>query len=193
MEDRSDPDPGPDAERVRGATLASELRVTTAAADVRADAEEAERLALRASLRRRDLADVARDLMARGDRVAIDVAGRRLVGVVVHAAGDLVSLEGEAGRVDVALGHVRRLGVVAPDATAGRDAVEGPRSFKARLYELELDEPTVVLALADGAELTGRLRAVAVDHVLLTDLDGHEWAVRLDHVAHVAARTASVV
>jgi hypothetical protein len=162
---------------------------------VRADAEEAERLALQASLRRRDLADVGRELMARGDRVALDVSGRRLVGVVVHAAGDLASVEGDGGRVDVALRHLRRLVVVEPDATPGRDVTggSGPGTFKARLFELELSGDLVELALAGGGEVTGRLRAVGVDHVLVRDLDEREWVVALDELAHVTTRSARVV
>lgn len=137
-------------------------------AEVRADAEELERLAALAARRRRTFADVARDHMLRGDTVAVQVPAGRFVGLVVHVADDLVRLRTRSGEVDLRPRGPASLRVVERARHGGIDASRGPSSFTARLRELELAGARVELGVALGPDvLAGRLAAVAVDHVVL--------------------------
>src|SRR5258708_14215369 len=76
------------------ATIRSELRL---------EAEEAEREAAISAAMRRDLSDVARELMAHGDTVALDVGQRIFVGPIVAVGTDVVTLEAGSWRVGVNL------------------------------------------------------------------------------------------
>jgi hypothetical protein len=156
--------------------------------DLRAEAEEDERLAAQAARRRRRLVDVGRDLMARGDRVAVVLPGRRLTGVVVHAAGDLLTVRTAGGEVDVHLAGPVQLRVEDRAAGGGSATSDGPTSFKARLLELELAGQPVELGAAPAGEQIGTIRAVAVDHLVWQDRDGGEWFLPLATISHVLRR-----
>ncbi len=184
-------EPAPDDVRVDPlARLASELRSTTIAADVRAEAEEGERDARTAGLRRRCLADVLRDLRARGDVVAIDVAGRTRQGRVTHVAGDLVTLATPRGRLDACVDRIELLRVNPGHTGQGADVTAGPASFRARLFELELDGDVCTIGVTGRAsELVGVLGAVAVDHLLVVGGDGQEWFLPTGRAAYVETRS----
>lgn len=157
--------------------------------ELRADAEEDERLAAQASRRKRTLTDVARELMTRGDTVVVGVHHRRFTGRVLHAAGDLVTLRTASGTVDVNLRAPALLRVVERAASGGRDAHDGPSSFKARLFEVEMADEIVEIGCVNlGEEQPGRIVAVAVDHVVWSDRDGGEWFLPLSTITHVAHR-----
>lgn len=158
-------------------------------AELRADAEETERLVAIAARRRRSLADVANDLLARGDTVAVELPGARFTGTIVHAAGDLLRLHGPAGALDVHLGGPVALTVVERAPTGGIERVDGPASFRSRLLELELDGATVELAHeAAAGTLVGRLLAVAVDHAVVVDPAGNERHLSLRGLSWVRSR-----
>ncbi len=155
------------------------------AAEIRADAEEDERLAALEALRSRRLADVAIELLTHGDSVTATCAGRSFSGAVVHAAGDLLSLRTPAADVDIRLTTALRLRVGASQRSAGSSRRAGAPSFKARLCEHEAGGGVVEVGCLPADVLTGTIRAVAVDHVVLEDADTTTYAL-LDTVAYVA-------
>ncbi|MBW3618795.1 MAG: hypothetical protein KY461_00990 [Actinobacteria bacterium] len=154
--------------------------------ELRAEAEETERLAALAARRRRSLADVAADLLARGDTVAVDVPGRRFTGRVVHAAADVMRVRTVSGAVDVPLRGPVTLSVVERARAGGVDHPGGPSSFRSRLLELELEGAAVELGdAATGDTVVGRLTAVAVDHAVVVGPGGTERYVSLAGIAYV--------
>lgn len=178
--------PDDDAEAL--AQLGSELRQRVGH-EFRADAEEGERLADQARRRKRTLAGVARELMARGDTVLVVVGDRNVTGTVRHAAGDLLTLATTGGRVDVNLTAPALLRVVERATAGGLEPDSGPGSFKARLYELELQGRRVEVGCRLlGTGVRARIDAVAVDHVTLADDDGATWFVPLAAIEWLAER-----
>lgn len=160
-------------------------------AELRADAEESERLTALSARRRRTLADVVAELLARGDTVAVDVPGRRFTGTVVHAGADVVRLRTAGGAVDVSLRAPVSLQVLEHARTGGSDRVDGPSSFRSRLLELEMEGATVELGdVVSGGVVAGRLHAVAVDHVILVDPAGTERYLSLAAVSDVRVRSS---
>lgn len=158
-----------------------------AGAELRADAEETERLVSLAARRRRTLGDVAASLLARGDTIAVDVPGRRFTGTVVHAGADLLRLATPGGAVDVNLRGAVALQVVERAPSGGSERSDGPPSFRSRLSELELAGTTVELGdHRDG--LVGRIAVVAVDHLVLLDPTGAERYVALATLTYVRPR-----
>lgn len=165
--------------------LARELRAGLGH-EVRAEAEEEERLAAQAALRRRTLADVAREAADRGDSVTAVCGGRRFSGPVGHVARDLLTLDLPAARLHVNLDGSVLLRSGGPLTEPPVHVPDDAPSFKARLYELELAGVEVDLGLTGTTdELRGRLRAVAFDHVLLQVDDGSRAAVALRAIAWV--------
>lgn len=157
--------------------------------DLRAEAEEGERLAARSALRKRALVDVAREAMARGDQVAVGVPGRRFTGVVAYAAGDLVILQTVGATVDVNLRAPAHLRVVDRAPAGGAATTDGPSSFKARLFEIEMAGLPVEIGCTTLAEpQPGTVRAVAVDHVIWHDRDDQEWFLPIAAITHVLHR-----
>lgn len=161
--------------------LSSELRAAVGG-ELRADAEEAERLASLRALRGRSLADVARDLGHRGEHVVVVLPGGAFRGAALEIASDRIRLGTSGGPVEVHVAAVTEL------RSAGRDAGGAPPpragvGFKARLFELEMAGEPVELGTGGGA-LRGRILAVASDHVLLADGDG-ERAISLAAVSYV--------
>jgi hypothetical protein len=113
--------------------------------------------------------------------VEVELAGARFRGEVTYAAGDLACLATATGAVDVRLGAPVLLRVVQRNRRGGRPLGRGPSSFTARLAEYEATGERLLLGLTpSGAELDGRVDAVAVDHVVLRP-EGEE------PVVHVAA------
>lgn len=159
----------------------------------RADEEEWLRAAADHWLHARDLGDVAREFAARGDRIAVEVAGRRFEGVVVAVGGDRLDLRTATVTVSVrlALADTRR----APAAPIVLRRIDAARAgglrppaalvtFRARLLELEsLGRPVRVGSALLGGECTGRI-TVGRDHVVVSD--GGELVVPACWVAYVA-------
>lgn len=159
--------------------------------ELRAEAEEVERLAAKDRLRQRTLGDVAAELVQRGDRVAVAVGGRTFRGTVVHAAADLACLRCPGAQVDVHLVGPTALQVTERVRSGGQPRRTGAASFKARLCEHEAAlAPVVLCCPALGLEVHGQVEAVAADHVLARDADDAEWFLALAAVAAVVVRTA---
>ncbi|CAN5199306.1 hypothetical protein BH20ACT8_BH20ACT8_00970 [soil metagenome] len=156
--------------------------------ELRAEQAAYEELAATDRLRRRDLGDVALELVHRGDKVAVTIGAATYAGVLVHAAGDLACLRTAVADVDLNLSAGPLLRVVETVRSGGSPSRRGARSFKARLREHEALSSSVELggaALPDG--LRARVAAVATDHVLALDPAGATWIVPLVGLAYVAA------
>lgn len=154
-------------------------------AELRAEAAEWEQLAATDWLRRRTMADAARELLARGDRVAVRLGGRSAQGEVVHVGDDLACVATPAGTVDVRLDGPAVWHVVQRVRSGGRSPGGGAKRFAARLAEHEAAGAPVCLVAGDGGEVVGVIAAVAVDHVVVDGPDGSRWLMPHAAVAAV--------
>jgi hypothetical protein len=155
-------------------------------AELRAEAEAYEELAATGLLRERRLADVALELLSRGDVVAVAFAGVTFTGTLTHAAGDLACVRTALADVDVHLGAPLVLRVVERTRAGGRSRRRDPASFGARLREHEASGALVGLGTTMGAALRGRVGAVAVDHVVVDEVGGGRCFVARSALAYVA-------
>lgn len=170
--------------------LGDELRQQVGG-EFRRTAEEDEFVAAKAQMRSRTLEHVAYELLSRGDTIAVTMGPDRILGVVVHAKGDVLCVQTMQGdRVDVHLGGLVAIQVVERSRSAGRTRdTFGADSFVARLRELELDEAPVVLnAPATGEPVEGLIEAVTSDHVMLSDPAAGHWYIPLASIAAVTVR-----
>jgi hypothetical protein len=161
--------------------------------EVRLEAEEAEREAAVSAAMRRDLADVARELMAHGDTVAIDVGQRSFVGPILAVGTDVVTLETGSSRVDVNLKCLQRMRVVKRARSGGRRVTDrGTASFRARLLELQLSDEAIEAGIAGSDEpVAGPVALVGSDHIALGDEAEPEWFLPLTSLAFVRTRDSS--
>lgn len=156
----------------------------------RAEASDWEREGARHLLRERLLADVAVELLHRGDVVAVTAGGRRFTGTVVHAAGDVVCLATAAGDVDLNLRVPLLVRVVDRVPAGGRSRSRVGDSFKARLFLHEASGARVeVGTIADSEPVSGAVAAVARDHVVVEDRDVTAY-VPLSAIAYVRPEPA---
>src|SRR5438552_15354945 len=134
--------------------------------ELRLEAEEAEREAAVSAAMGRDVADVARELMAHGDTVAIDAGHRRFVGHIMAVGSDVVTIDTQPRRVDVNLKTLQRMRVVKRARSGGRrDTSGGAASLRARLAERHLPGEPIAAGLAGSAEPTaGPGALVGSDH-----------------------------
>jgi hypothetical protein len=150
----------------------------------RADEEDLGRDAAEAWAHGRTLVDELVGRMHRGDTLAFDVAGHTFIGPITYVGSDYLRVHTAGGPVDVRTmisvpigrSRARKLGIPAPlvvrvvaRARSGglRPGPASP-SFRARLYELEMDgEPVVIGSTLLADEVQGAL-AVAADHVTVT-------------------------
>ena len=160
--------------------------------EIRLEAEEAEREAAASAALQRSLADVARELMAHGDTVAVDAGHRVFAGEIVGVGTDVVSVEAGACRVDVNLHCVARIRVLTRARSGGRPPSGGPSSLRARLLELQLSQEAVEAGTgANDEEVTGPIALVGCDHVAIGEGVGPEWFLPLHSVAYVRTRDLS--
>ena len=141
-------------------------------AEVRAEQADYEHMALQAERRARSLADVARELMVRGDVVEVRTGATALVGRIIHVGADLAVLRTVRGAVDLALPRAHRLRVVERARSGGTPPARGARTFRARLTEHEVSAVRLTILTADGEEVDGTVEAVAQDHVLVATRHG---------------------
>ena len=154
--------------------------------EFRRTAEEDEHDARVAALRSRTLEHVAYELLSRGDTVTVAAGSQRLHGTIIHAKGDLATIESPSSEVtDVHLDGPVVVRVVArtPQGGRARDRF-GAESFVARLREFELDgSPVTLYAPAAGDLVSGTIGAVARDHVMVHGDEGDTWYLPIDLVA----------
>jgi hypothetical protein len=149
--------------------LARELR-QGAGAEMRAEAEIVEQETHLGRLRKRSLADVARDAMHRGDAAIVEIGGRVLRGHLAHAGVDYIVIETDEHAVDV------RLVAVAirfdPSPQGGHSSPGGSRTLRARLSEYEqTGEELTVVAPGIGVEVSGAIAVAASDHLVVRRSD----------------------
>src|SRR5690606_26592292 len=113
--------------------LARQLR-EGAGRELREEAAEDETLTEIQRRRHRDLADVARIAMHRGDRVLVSGAGLHLAHPVTAVGDDYLTMETDDGAVDVSLASV--VMSVESRSSGGRSGVPST-TFRARLAEHE--------------------------------------------------------
>jgi hypothetical protein len=121
----------------------------------------------------RTLLDLARDLMHRGDHVAVVAGGHRFAGVIVEVARDRFALfdEPHDTRVDVQVADSIPLSVsVVERARSGGRSGAQFASFRARLLELE-GRPVTIATMLGPDRVTGTL-GVGVDVVMVTTAVG---------------------
>lgn len=163
--------------------LARQLRMG-AGAEMRAEAESVERETHLGRLRKRSLADAARDAMHRGDMAVIEMPGRVLAGSIAYAGADYIVIETDEHAIDVRLATV----VVRFDSSpeGGRRASGGSRTLRARLAEYEATgEPITLVAPGVGAEVSGVVAVAATDHLLVRRPDGSTVHVPIEAIALV--------
>lgn len=160
--------------------LARELRQSVGA-ELRAEAEIAEIETEIGRLRRRTLAEVAREAANRGDRVSVVTAGRTVTGSVVHVGKDYLSLDTPTEHLDARLDRVAL--VITPHRAGGLTPRGGSVTFKARLSEFEQTGETVEVVSHDLTyTLRGVIEVVATDHVIIRDADGSHSSLPTDLV-----------
>lgn len=160
--------------------------------ELRAEAEEYERLAAKDLLRSRDLSAVALELLHRGDVVGLVVGDRPFLGTVTYAARGLLCLRTATQEVDVSLTGPLAIQVVERVRDGGQGRARGAGSFVARLREHEMTRGTVELWCPGLAvELRGVVAAVAVDHVVFDTSGGQRWFVARSAIAAVVRQRAA--
>lgn len=154
--------------------------------EMRLEAEMIEQDAATVELRRRRLADLATELMSRGDIVTVIAGDRSLRGRLTFARGEIASVEAAVGRVDIHLPAGVVLRVDERSTAGGVTSRNGSDTLRARLLELELSGTDIeVWVPTHGIDVSGGIVAVGKDHVLIRDRDGSEWALLLSDIAWV--------
>lgn len=116
----------------------------------------------------RSLAEVFIEYMERGDSVEVTVGPHQWTGLVADVGDDVVTIEVDEGRIDVALGAISLARVSAPAAAdSGRHRTAHCPSFIARLRDLAGANAGVEVEIGGGAlpTMSGKLCAVAGSHV----------------------------
>lgn len=172
MDYEREPDPG----------LGSELR-QGAGREWSEEAAEDERLTEIQRRRRLTLADQAKELLNRGDRVSVEFSGHSFGGALVTAGEDYATVEGPGQTADIKLDAARWSVLTSDGASSGRPG--GAESFRALLHEHSASEQVVRLALPGGDMVIGKVAVVAEDHVDLDDVDGRRLIVPMKMILAV--------
>jgi len=167
--------------------LARELRERVGN-EMRQEAELLEQDAAAVELRRRRIADLAIELLSRGDVVTVIAGDRSIRGRLTYARGELATVAAAIGRVDVHLAVGVVLRVDERSTAGGETPRKGSDSLRARLLELELADNSIeVWVPVHGLDVSGSIVAVGKDHVIVQDQDDAEWIVLLDDIAWIRA------
>lgn len=156
--------------------LASELR-QGAGREWAEEAAEDERLTELHRRRRLTLADQAKELINRGERVSVEFGGHSFSGAVAKAGEDYATIEGPGQAADIRLDEAR-WSVITTDQP-GEPRPGGAESFRAVLHEHSASDHVVRLALPGGDMVIGRISVVAADHVEVNDVDDRRLIVPL--------------
>lgn len=154
--------------------------------EMRLEAEMLEQDAASVELRRRRMADLAIEILSRGDTVTVIAGDRVIRGRLSYARGEIASVEAGAGRVDVNLPAGVVLRVDQRSTEGGTTPRPGSDTLRALLLEHELAGVAIeVWAPAHEIEVRGSIAAVGQDHVIVRDRDDAEWALLFSDVAWV--------
>ena len=141
----------------------------------------------------RDIHDVTRDLMHRGDTVEALVTGRSFIGLVSFVGDDVMELRTGSGRVDVRLTQGDRRGPIAPIVlrvvekarSGGGRPAPAATTMRARLLERESAAQRVVLGSPLLPEEVRGHVGVGRDHVTVRG-DSPDTILPLEWVSWVA-------
>jgi hypothetical protein len=154
--------------------------------EMRLEAEMLEHDAALVEQRRRRIADLALELVSRGDTVTAIAGDKSLRGRLVYARGDLATLETGAGSFDLHLAAGVILRIDERRAEGGVTPRSGSDSLRARLLAYEIEDRAVEVWIPPHhVEFGGRIGAVGQDHLIIVDRDGTEWVAQLADVAWV--------
>jgi len=127
------------------------------------DAAEDEQLTEVMRRRRLGLADRARELVHRGERVRAEAGSHTFSGQVVYAGSDFATVDRGEDLVEVVLDAA--LWTVEHGDSGGEEQNGEPLSFRARLAEVAAAPGAVRVIVADGRVIMGSVELVAADHV----------------------------
>lgn len=154
----------------------------------RAEQEAATADAAADYFRRRTMQEHLRELMHRGDRLAVTVAGFRMAGVPEEVGNDLLAIRALFGRVDIQLSPFVPLWFEPVErATAGGDRgteVAGGSFYRA-LQMREQENLCTIGTVFDPDGFDGRL-SVASDFVIIYGMAGAQVTVPIAQVAWVS-------
>jgi hypothetical protein len=146
------------------------------------EAAEDERLTELLRRRQRDLSEVARELVHRGDHVRAELRDRSFSGNAVFAGTDFVTVETDESVVDVRVEVA--IWTVEKSHSGGHEQTQRPQSLKARLAELAASGEQVRLVTTDGRAHIGAIEVVAGDHLEVAG-EAHATLVPLRLIAAV--------
>lgn len=153
---------------------------------MRLEAEMVEQDAASLELRRRRMADLAIEILSRGDIVTVMAGDRSIRGPLSYARGEIATVETAAGRFDVHLSAGIALRVDERSTAGGTTPRSGADTLRARLFEHEMSGRGIELwAPAHGIEVTGSISAVGKDHVIVRDRDDGEWILLFSDIAWI--------
>ena len=154
--------------------LASELR-QGAGREWAEEAAEDERLTELHRRRRLRLADQAKEMVNRGDRVSVEFGGHSFSGAVAVAGEDYATIQGPGQAADIRLDEARWSVLISDEPSESRPGAA--ESFRAVLHEHSASGHVVRLALPGGDMVIGRVEVVAEDHVEMHDVDDRRLIV----------------
>lgn len=158
--------------------------------ELREDAYEMEYIMAQSELRSRTFAEVAREIRNRGDHVTIVVSHRSFTGSITFAAGDFVTITTPELEADVHLADVAYMRSIRKGQQGGREVGDGPGTFAMRLLEKESTTTKVEIGFAKvEATITGSIKAVTQDHVLIIDANRSECVAPISGISYVIRRS----
>lgn len=133
------------------------------------------------------------ELMWSGDRVRLSVGERFFEGVVTHVGRDIVQIDVGPGMfADIHIPFVSQVFVVEKNHGHGRATMKrDPRTFIARMRELAsypMQEVEMGGETTAGS-ISGILKLVRSDHVVVAAKDKREWLIPLNNVGYCLTRS----
>ncbi len=171
-----------DRERDPDPQLASELR-STAGREWNEEAAEDERLTEVHRKRGLTLADQAKELVNRGDRVSVEFGGHSFSGLVASAGSDYATINGPGQVADIRLDGARWS--ILPSDITTESGTATSESFKALLHKHSASSKVIRFALPGGDMVIGKVNVVAEDHVEMADVDDRKLIVPLKMILAV--------
>ena len=163
---------------------------TTARDEVRSWSEEDERSVRLFYERSRRLHEVMAEGRHRGASVRAILPHTVLSGRLALAAADCLTLLSDDTETHIRLEAVTALGIEPAVPPQTNYELSGPATFAARLRQLEMaGVPVTLIPLTARHEFTGRIRAVARDHLILQCSD-RQWLIPDGQLAAVQAACA---
>ncbi len=154
--------------------------------EMRLEAEMLERDSALVERRRRRLADLAIELVSRGDTVSAIAGDKTLRGRLIYARGEIASIVTGSGTADLHLAAGVVLRIDERRSEGGTAPRSGSDTLRARLLEYEMAEQRIEIWVpAHRVEVAGVIAAVGKDHLVVTDQNGTEWVTQLADIAWV--------